>query len=277
MVDVTNIRKSICEIGKLLFDRELTDSSGGNISVRDGDKIYITPQSSGFNCQWSIEEDSIIVTDLCKIPVLGNSENVSRESATHYYIYQNFPDVNAIIHAHPIFFNTFNSSHVELPSIIEETRLILGDQPITNIEEAIPCSVEQAESIIENFKQRRKKDPKAALICGVPFHGSFAAGPDLNHAFVYTECANNCARTIIYRKLMFKDDPKADLSIHKKFTKEEIESVDKPKEVCEPGFSYKGASGSIVTYNNRQGKNNNFDKSLIEDISKRVIRQLKEH
>ena len=100
MVDVRNIRKSICIVGRLLFDRGLTDSSGGNISVRDNDKIYITPKSSGFDYQWSLEEDQIIVTDLCKMPISGDPENVSRESATHYYIYQNFPEVNAIIHAH---------------------------------------------------------------------------------------------------------------------------------------------------------------------------------
>ena len=38
-MDLKKIKKSICEIGKLLFDRELFDASGGNISVRNGNRI----------------------------------------------------------------------------------------------------------------------------------------------------------------------------------------------------------------------------------------------
>lgn len=277
MVDIKNIRKSICIVGKLLFDRGLTDSSGGNISVRDNDKIYITPKSSGFDYQWSIEEDQIIVTDLCKIPILGDPENVSRESATHYYIYQNFPDVSAIIHAHPVFFNAFNSAHMSLPTVNEGTRLILGDQVITNIDESIPCSVEQAEKIIINFKQRRQINPSAALICGIPFHGSFAAGSNLNHAFVYTESAEVCAKTIIFRKLMFEGVPEADFSIHKKFTQQEIESVEESKEVCQPGFKYKDAFGNIITYDRGKSANNKYENlppGLVDIITKKIIENI---
>ena len=40
MVNTKNIRKSICEVGKLLYNRGYIDASGGNISVRDRDKVY---------------------------------------------------------------------------------------------------------------------------------------------------------------------------------------------------------------------------------------------
>ena len=278
MVNIKNIRKSICIVGKLLFDKGLTDSGGGNISVRDKDKVYITPKSSGFDYQWSIEEDQIIVTDLCRMPIFGDPDNVSREAATHYYIYQSFPEINAIIHAHPVFFNAFNSAHMELPAVNEGTRLILGDQPITNISESMPCSVEQAEKIIINFKQRREINPNTALICGVPFHGSFAAGPNLNHAFAYTESAEVCAKTIIYRKMMFEGNPKADFSIHKKFTQQEIESVEVPKEVCQPGFKYENNKGEIITYSNNQHigeKHSNLDSVTIEKMVKEIVEKIK--
>ena len=38
MVNTKNIRKALCEIGKLCYDRGYLDASGGNISIRDGDK-----------------------------------------------------------------------------------------------------------------------------------------------------------------------------------------------------------------------------------------------
>lgn len=156
MVNIKNIRKSICQIGKLLFDRELVDSSGGNISVRDGDKIYITPKKTGYQNQWSIEEDSIVITDLCKMPVIGDVENVSREAASHYYIYQNFPNIGAVIHAHPIFIMAFGAAHIDLPAISGGTRAILGNHPVSNVPEVMPGSVEQSIEIVENFKKEGK-------------------------------------------------------------------------------------------------------------------------
>ena len=64
----------------------------------------------------------------------------------------------------------------------------------------------------KNFKRRREIDLSAPLICGIPFHGSFAAGKTLNDAFLYTEVANNCAKILVFRQIMFGNDPKADFS-----------------------------------------------------------------
>lgn len=259
MVDTKKIRKSICEIAKLLFDRELTDSSGGNISVRDGNRVYISQKMSGPDHQWSIEEDSIIVTDLCKIPIEGKASLITREASTHYYVYHNFQDINAVIHAHPIFFMAFGAAHMDLPAITESTRIVLGNQPITNIKEVIPASKEQADQVIENFKNRRKIDPTAPLICGIPFHGSFAAGLDLNNAFLYTEVVNNCAKVLIYRQIMFANNPNADFSIHSLFTKEDFSTIDIVKEVCSPGYIYKDAFGKETVYG-KQEKQTNINK-----------------
>jgi L-fuculose-phosphate aldolase len=274
MVDIKNVRKSICKIGKLLFDRELTDSSGGNISVRDGNKIYISPKRAGHDHQWSIEEDSIIVTDLCKITIEGQASLITREASTHYYIYQNFPDVNAVVHAHPLFFMAFGAAHMDMPAISEGTRAVLGNQPITNIEESIPASREQGERVIENFRNRRKIDPAAPLICGIPFHGSFAAGSDLNDAYLYTDVANNCAKILIYRQIMFTNNPKADFSIHIPFTKEDFSTIDVVKEVCSPGYVYEDAFGRETVYGGQEGQTT-INQSINNKITDEVLNQLK--
>lgn len=255
MVDLKNIRQSICKIGKLLYERDLTDSSGGNISVRDGNLVYISPRRAGNDHQWEIREDSIIVTDLCKVPIIGNEEMISREAATHYYIYQNFPDVNAVIHAHPFFMMAFGAAHMDIPAVSEGTRAVIGLQPITNIPEVVPGSIQQAEEIVKNFKRRKEIEPGCALICNIPFHGSFAAGANLNDAFMYTEVANNCAKILIYREIMFGNDPKADFSIHKQFTKEDFKTIDKSKEVCKPGYVYTDIFGRSVIYGSLSGEN----------------------
>ena len=278
MVLIKNIRKSICEIGKLLFERELVDSSGGNLSVRDGDKVYINPRKSGHTRQWILEEDEIIVTDLCQVPLFGNLEDISREAATHYIIYQNFEDIKAIIHAHPIEMMVFGAAHKEIPAVTEGSRIILGEQPIGNTPEVLPGSIEQAEEIVKVFKKRRGIDPEAPLICGLPFHGIFVGGADLNDAFMYAEVANNAAKILIYRKMMFGDDPTADLSVHKHFTKDDWATIEHSKEVCNTGYKYKDAFGNMTSYGENNNKNfqDSNQQELIEKIAVEVIKGLKE-
>ncbi|MCL5069557.1 MAG: class II aldolase/adducin family protein [Actinobacteria bacterium] len=276
MVDIKNIRASICKIGKLLYDRDLTDSSGGNISVRDGNLIYINPRRSGQDRQWEIDEDSIIITDLCKIPVTGEVDRISREAATHYYIYQNFVDINAVIHGHPFFMMAFGAAHMDIPAVSEGTRAVIGMQPITNIAEVVPGSVEQAQEVVKNFKRRREIEPDCPLICNIPFHGTFAAGENINDAFLYTEVTNNCAKVLIYRQIMFGNDPKADFSIHKQFTKQDFETINKSKQVCSPGYIYTDVFGRKVVYGSEKASIFENDYSdMIRRVTEEVIRQLK--
>jgi len=276
MTDIKNIRRSICEIGRMLYDRELTDSSGGNISVRDGDKIYINPRRTGHDKQWQLEEDDIIVTDLCKVPVIGEADAISREAATHYYIYHNFPDIGAVIHGHPIFIMTFGAAHMDLPAVSEGTRAVLGEQSITNTPEVLPGSKEQAEEVVINFKKRREVDPEAPLICSLPYHGTFTAGGTINDAFMYTEVANNCAKILVYRQAMFGNEPNADFSIKRRFSKEEIASIEHSKDVCDPGFVYRDAFGEETVYKSEAntGTDNKSQSSLIDKITEEVLKKL---
>jgi ribulose-5-phosphate 4-epimerase/fuculose-1-phosphate aldolase len=249
------VKESICHIAKLIYDKDLSDSCGGNVSVRKGDKVYITPRRSGENYQWSIEPDSIIVTDLCEVPISGDINNISREAIIHYYIYQNFSDINSIFHAHPFFIMVFGSAHLEIPTISEATRHYLGTMPISCIEELVPGTVEMAEKVVENFKLRRKANPPTpALLCNLPFHGVFVASKNIHHTFITLETAERNAKMLIYRQLMFGNNSKADFSIHKELTKEERDSIEDVKEVCKDGFCYRDASGNMTTYGERQRK-----------------------
>lgn len=278
MVDVKNIRQSICKIGKLLYDKGLTDSSGGNISVRDGDLIYVSPKRAGHDHQWEIEEDSIIVTDLCKVPVIGEYEKITRESICHYYIYHNFPDVSAVIHSHPFFMMAFGAAHMDLPAISEGTRAVIGHQPIAITPEVVPGSKQQAEEIVKNFQRRRDIQKGCPLICNIPFHGAFSAGANLNDAFLYTEVANNCAKILIYRQMMFGNNPQADFEVHEQFTKEDFATIDMSKEVCEPGFVYRDASGQETVYNvksNTPQQNDEAISSVINRVTEEVLKQIK--
>jgi len=278
MVNTKNIRRSICEVGKLLYDRGYIDASGGNISVRDGDRIYLSPRQSGEHHQWTIDEDSIIVTDMCKIPIIGELNKITRESVSHYYIYNSFPEVKAIVHAHPPYMMTFGSAHMDIPAVSEGTRCVIGTLPITNIEESVPGSAQQGERVVENFKQRKKIDSECGLICNIPFHGIFSAATDLNYAFLFVEVSEINCKILINRQIMFGNYPKADLSIHHQITREEINSIGQDKEACEVGFKYRDPFGNDTVYQGSGQKSSaaaNVSSELIGKITEEVLRKIK--
>ena len=47
-------RPAMVELAALIYDRQLSDSAGGNMSVRSGDRIYVTPRFMGARYRWRI-------------------------------------------------------------------------------------------------------------------------------------------------------------------------------------------------------------------------------
>lgn len=90
--------KSIVYFSKLLKNQGLLPGSSGNISIRNKDKIFITPSG--------ISKDELKISDISEIDLEGNQLNKvppSSEYKMHIEIYKKRSDINAIIHAHPLF------------------------------------------------------------------------------------------------------------------------------------------------------------------------------
>lgn len=76
----------------------LNQGTSGNISLRDGDGILITPTSLGYDL---MEPDDIV-----RLDALGKATGrraPSSEWRFHHDILRNRPDVNAVVHAHPTY------------------------------------------------------------------------------------------------------------------------------------------------------------------------------
>jgi ribulose-5-phosphate 4-epimerase/fuculose-1-phosphate aldolase len=56
-------RPLMVEIAHLLYERRLTNSAGGNMSCRVGDRIYITPRYLGSKHRWRLREAMVLVCD----------------------------------------------------------------------------------------------------------------------------------------------------------------------------------------------------------------------
>ena len=94
-------KQQIIETGKWIMAKGLTWGTSGNISVRDGDKVYVTASGTVLG---DLHEDDISIVNI--EGVLLDGKKPSKETGMHLEIYRKCPDVNAVLHASP-FWTTF--------------------------------------------------------------------------------------------------------------------------------------------------------------------------
>ena len=147
MVNEFEIKKQICEIGKRIYNRGMVAANDGNISVKIGDNEYLctpTGVSKGF----------MTPEYICKIDGEGNvlqangNFRPSSEIKMHLRVYQQRPDVKAVVHAHPIYATSFAIAGIPLTQpIMPEAVIALGCVPIaeygTPSTDEIPDAVEK--------------------------------------------------------------------------------------------------------------------------------------
>ena len=117
---LSQTRLKIAEIGKIVFDRHLTDAAGGNISVRVGDLVCITPRYSGSKRRWHLKQNEVLVSDLSGNKMDGDGE-ISREAKVHFALYQQFPDATAVLHSHARNAMAFVAAGQPIEPILEAT------------------------------------------------------------------------------------------------------------------------------------------------------------
>lgn len=125
-----------------LYKKNLIAGYGGNISVREGDVLLITP--SGVNKGFLKDKELLIVDFNGK--VLEGKNKPSTEILMHIEIYKKRVDVKAIIHSHPPFSTTLSMCGIKLPdNLLPETTIHLGK--ISFIPYITPGTLELAKAV----------------------------------------------------------------------------------------------------------------------------------
>ena len=89
--------QDVLTVAQRLDSKGILNAIEGNISVREGDYVYITP--SGKNKAF-LTEEMVAVLDMDGNQV-GGSCKASSEYKLHLHAYKLRPDVGGIVHAHP--------------------------------------------------------------------------------------------------------------------------------------------------------------------------------
>lgn len=167
------MKQVLIESGKRMLGKGLTVETWGNISLRDSQtgKIYLTP--SGMDYSLLTEED-VVVFDADGHHIEGHRKP-SIEKDMHLGILANRPDVNAVIHTHPIYSQVFAVLGMPIPAIIDESAQVFGGEvPVAAY--GLPGSRELAGHVLQALGTENNA-------CLMANHGAVCVGGTIDMAF----------------------------------------------------------------------------------------------
>ena len=174
---------------KRVYERGLTTSLGGNISLRSGSVMAITPSSLD---KANLRADDIALVDIESGENLTPHLKLSIEFEMHRKIYLKRDSAKAVIHAHSPFSSLFSSAKEEiLCDIIQESYYQL--KSVKKSIYAVMGSSELAEAVSNDAR-----DSNAILIRN---HGVLTVSDkSLLDALERLECLENAAKMTLMAK-----------------------------------------------------------------------------
>ncbi len=162
----------LIESGKRMLRSGLTVETWGNISVRDPETglVYLTPSGMPYD---SITEDDVVVMTLDGARVEG-ARKPTIEWGMHLGILKQRPDVNAVLHTHPLYSQVFGLLGEEIPPCIDEAAQVFGG-PVRVSEYALPGSEALAKNVAAALGD--------GAACLMARHGAVCVGADMDAAF----------------------------------------------------------------------------------------------
>ncbi len=183
---IGDIRDEIVDALAEMYATGLITSTGGNISARaDGGsgEIYITP---GQIFKASVEPSMMVRLDRDGTPVEPGSLSPSSERLMHCAIYRTRPDVEAVIHSHPLNATMLAMAGLEFLPVSTEAALI-GEIPC--IPFIMPGTLELADAVSEAIGRG-----SAVLMKN---HGLIVAAASLRRAADMTRVIEQSAQMIV--------------------------------------------------------------------------------
>lgn len=184
-------RSELIRVARRLDSKGILTSTDGNLSARlDDGAILITP---GGSCKGLMDPADLIV-----VQVHGKADpRASSELALHRTVYDERPDVKAIIHAHPPYATAYAVAGIPLDRpILSEVVLTLGDVPLAPY--APPTRDDLAQSIRPYLREH------SAIL--LRHHGVVVFADTLSRACSLMETLEHVAHVDFVTRVLGSDD-----------------------------------------------------------------------
>lgn len=186
------LRQLVKDAGVRLVRTGLVQGTWGNISVRlDGKRMIVTP--SGLDYDRLTPEDMVIV-NIETMEYEGKLKPTS-EKKVHAAIYRERPEINAVIHSHPINCSVISAARVELPVMSDEMlKYVKGSAKIGSY--GLPSTNKLNEGTLKALVGRNA--------CIMANHGVVACGETLEDAFETCRVMEESSKAFIAQEAVKK-------------------------------------------------------------------------
>lgn len=186
------IKQEMCEIGRRVYNRGMVAANDGNFSVKLNEHEFLcTP--TGVSKGFMTPEFICKVNEKGEVLEANEGFRPSSEVKMHMRIYEQRPDVNAVVHAHPMYATTFAIAGRPLMApIMPEAAIFLGGVPLAKY--ATPSTMEVPDSIQEYLQ-----DYDAVLLEN---HGALTFSDTLLNAYYRMESVEFYARLMYQAEML---------------------------------------------------------------------------
>lgn len=195
--EVRAIRRAVADAGRKMVADDLVQGTAGNVSIRAGDLVAISPSSIPYD---QVTEDSVCVVDLDGNVLSQSGTRPSSETFLHLAVYRETP-AQAIVHHHGLSSVTVSTVLDELPPLHYYATRLGGPTRVAPYERF--GTPELARSVSAALVDRT-----AALMQN---HGAVAYGTSLDEAYDRAQllewlCALHIGAYSIGRPRVLSDD-----------------------------------------------------------------------
>ena len=181
-------KQQVLEICQDLTRKGYLVGTGGNVSVRiEGEEaLAITPSNMDY---LALSEDDICIYSFDK-ERLEAVHVPSVEMAMHIAVYQNRPDVNAVVHTHQPYASTFTLINEPIPALFDEQVANLGNRV-----SVVPYGMSGTAELLQNIAANLDNQCNAYLLQN---HGALCLGITLEKAALNVLLLEKAARVYYY-------------------------------------------------------------------------------
>lgn len=175
------------------YARELVSSglvvgAGGNLSMRDGEYMYISP--SGFDLK-EIGEGQWVKVHIESGKISGDLRP-SSEVLMHLECFRKRPDIKACLHAHPTFSVAVSSAGKDIPPMFPDFPAMI--QKVGYIDYVIPTTELLANAVAEQVVD--------ANVLVFRNHGVLTVGRTMKEAFFFMQLTEEAAKVYTFSQLL---------------------------------------------------------------------------
>lgn len=190
-----SVKKELIQFCHRVYEKNFVSAYDGNLSVRlSADRFLIT--RSGI-CKGDVEESDILEIDGSGRKISGEGK-VTTEYKIHLFVYNKRPEINSVVHCHPVFATAFatKGEGLEKP-VFPEVILNLGKVPLCKY--GTPSTEEIPESMLPYINRCN-----AMLFQN---HGAVTFGTTVKDAYYKMEKLEHAAKTLFIARQLGGERP----------------------------------------------------------------------